>query len=862
MDKIKLRNNKAFKLLTKYLILIIRELDEKELLMNIEKKNLGYDDILIEEASKEIIDLNSNKKLKRQSQLSKSKFNKSINSIKEIQETNQKEIRQVQLIYFCLLKFKGLIRYMHFQGLKHNDIKKISYYIKHTQFKKGEYVFRQYDKSDKMFGVIKGKVIIRVVKTIDLYKKFLNEITSSNFVKDNYSEPVENIPIEYFMSDCEILDSDNESDENENNENNENDSFDSENFFSESEKNIDNKNINEKIKNINIENIINKNEENKIENNENKKENNENKIENNENENNNENKIENNEKKLENNENKYFQNILIRKKKTQNITKTMIPKTPRQNIKIKFLTQKILKYENNKKNFFNNNEEELDSEMEEKLKIEKKKKISSNLNFKKSSLKKLKLNKPKKYIKSILTHQTPNQKLENKILDKFILDFEYENFTITNGMCFGEWGLVYTIPRTTSIYCIEDCNLFYLEKEPFNRILSQKFLKSDINKLHFLLKTFPLFKNDLKNGKLLRKVTPLFFENETLVYTPFDKAENLFVVYQGECALVNNNKNIKNKEDYLTNKSNLKIINKLTIGGIAGYESCFNYNSNYKNGLLITKEFTTLIRINIKIISEKYKDFKKSVYPLYEEQKKIHDNIKIKGEKIKSHFNLNRLIEENNKFSIQNVIKDAMMIKKKKLFHNDFKSKNVIDNSEKSIRLKSDDLNDRNLNLRNKTFKDKKFKVKLQKDINKILTSKKYINQNTSPELILPKTKKHNHQKSLSPQSIITKTFSSGNTRKKTYSFFDNFSFSTEINIYNNKNKNINEESNNNDYNKRHFLTKKLIDNKSNILSPNDSINLIINSNKNKKFVNVNSRQKVSFYNSGKFNLPFLSYGN
>ena len=198
----------------------------------------------------------------------------------------------------------------------------------------------------------------------------------------------------------------------------------------------------------------------------------------------------------------------------------------------------------------------------------------------------------------------------------------------------------------------------------------------------------------------------------------------------------------------------------------------------------------------------------------------------------------------------------------KKVYHNDFKSKSIIDNCERSHRLKSDDLIDRNLNLRNKTFKDNKIKVKLQKNLNKFLSSKKFITQNTSPELILPKTKKHFHQKSLSPKSIITKTFSSGGTGKKTVSYLDNFSFSTEINIYNNKNKAINEESNNNDYNKRHFLTKKLIDNKSNILSPNDSINLIINSNKNKKFVNVNSRQKVSFYNSGKFNLPFLSYGN
>ena len=846
MDKIKLRYNKAFQLLSKYLILIIRELDEKELLMNIEKKNLGYDDILIEEASKEIIDLNQNKKPKRKtSQLSKNKVNKSINSIIDIQETRKEEIRQVQLIYFCLLKFKGLIRYMHFQGLKHSDIKKISYYIKHTQFKKGEYIFRQYDKSDKMFGVIKGKVIIRIIKTNDLYKKFLNEITSSNFVKDKYSEPVENIPIEYFMSDCEILDSDEEEEENKDNE--ENESFDSDKFFNDNEKNKKNKNENSKNENSKSENnksesINNKNEENKNENN--KSENIDNKIE----------KIDNKSENIDN----------IKMKK--NRKKTMNPQSTRTNIKIKFLTQKILKNANKKKLFFNEEEEEIESEIDNKIKIEKKKKISSIFQYKKSSLKKkIQIDKPKQYIKSIITHQTPNGKLENKILDKFILEFEQENFTITNGMCFGEWGLVYSIPRTTSIYCIEDCNLFYLEKEPFNRILSQKFLKSDINKLHFLLKTFPLFKNDLKNGKLLRKVTPLFFENETLVYTPFDKAENLFVVYQGECALVTiNNKNIKNKEDYLTNKSNLKVINKLTIGGIAGYESCFNYITNYKNGLLITKEFTTLIKINIKSISEKYKDFKKSVYPLYEEQKKIYDKIHSKGEKIKSFFNLNRFIEENNKNSLKNIVKNAMNPQKKKIYHNDFKSKSIIDNSIRSHRLKSDDLIDRNINVRNNTFKDNKFKVKLQKNLNQLFTSKKFFSQNTSPDLILPNTTKNFHQKSPSPQSINTKTFSSGNTGKKTVSYFDTFSFSTEINIYNNKNKVINEENNNNDYNnKRHFLTKKLINNKSNIISPNDSMNLINSSkDKNKKLVNINSRQKVSFYNSGKFNLPFLSYGN
>ena len=53
------------------LILIIRELDERELLLNIEKKNLGYDDILIEEASKKILDLIPNKKKQKIPILSK-----------------------------------------------------------------------------------------------------------------------------------------------------------------------------------------------------------------------------------------------------------------------------------------------------------------------------------------------------------------------------------------------------------------------------------------------------------------------------------------------------------------------------------------------------------------------------------------------------------------------------------------------------------------------------------------------------------------------------------------------------------------------------------------------------------------------
>ena len=47
-------NNKAVQLLSKYLIGLIREMDEKDILGDILKTNMGYDEILIEESSKDI----------------------------------------------------------------------------------------------------------------------------------------------------------------------------------------------------------------------------------------------------------------------------------------------------------------------------------------------------------------------------------------------------------------------------------------------------------------------------------------------------------------------------------------------------------------------------------------------------------------------------------------------------------------------------------------------------------------------------------------------------------------------------------------------------------------------------------------
>ncbi len=58
---------------------------------------------------------------------------------------------------------------------------------------------------------------------------------------------------------------------------------------------------------------------------------------------------------------------------------------------------------------------------------------------------------------------------EKKYLDTV---HEEEILTMTDGACFGEWGLLYNIPRTASAMAKEDSILFSIDKEYFDKALS------------------------------------------------------------------------------------------------------------------------------------------------------------------------------------------------------------------------------------------------------------------------------------------------------------------------------------------------------------------------------------------------------
>ena len=698
MDKkwwIALRNNKALKLFKKYIHQIINELYEKQIKQHMFRKDIKIDEILIEESSKEIdnyLKIKTNKTKRR------------TNSKEPLKEGK----RNINLLYMCLLKFNGLLKYMYFQGLNQQDIQKMAHFIRHTFRKKGSYVFRQFDKSNALYGVIKGKAVIRLVETNDYTKKFLMEASNGDF----NCNPPERINIQYFMSDCEE-----ESEEDEEEE-------------SDSEYSNNKLNMNIKDNSLDDDNkkrINNSNESNEKVDLNNSKDNKEKKN------------LKNDNKEVKNNKFKEEKEKLLKKNKkltvrTSNIFIHRLHKGNNKTIKSESNKLKLNSFKENNKtklspnknsqklklikspNNSKKNIKEIKNEKENKNnKEEKEEKRKKKEKEEKEKEKKIKI------IKAIQKYQTPVEPLKGIILENFIKEFEKENFSLTNGMCFGEWGLLYSIPRTTSIYASEDTHLFYLEKEYFNKTLLTKILKNDSQKIKFLLHKFPIFKKNFKIRHIFTKIVPLFVNKDNIIYTPFDKAENIYLIYQGEGILVNL-PSVKEKEEYILKKTNWQIISRLQEGGIAGIESCLGKNNKYENAFIITREYTTILKLNIQFFSELYKDFSKSLIPLYKSQQIIYHQLKKSNEKAKKIRNLKR------KFSLSKYVKGILDEEKKRTFSNDFQINKLKLNLNKSDFNNNKIIQQQNNQKVNHQNKKNQFRLKLntieKKNINTLFTNK------------------------------------------------------------------------------------------------------------------------------------------
>ena len=119
--KTMLNKNLFLRVFKKFLLKIILNLNQQKLVQDIFKSELNIKEVIKKESKKPIIDiLYINKKPNKKLNIDIKNKKTIINSINE---------RRIDLLTYCLLQFKGLIRYLHFYGVSKDDIRKMSYYI-------------------------------------------------------------------------------------------------------------------------------------------------------------------------------------------------------------------------------------------------------------------------------------------------------------------------------------------------------------------------------------------------------------------------------------------------------------------------------------------------------------------------------------------------------------------------------------------------------------------------------------------------------------------------------------------------------------------------------------------------------------
>ena len=91
----RIKKNKATIALSKYLIFLIKQINEKDIHDEILKRNLGYDEILIEESSKDILELNPRKKRKKYCQLTlNNNIKKGLSSLYEFSRITKRRYKK------------------------------------------------------------------------------------------------------------------------------------------------------------------------------------------------------------------------------------------------------------------------------------------------------------------------------------------------------------------------------------------------------------------------------------------------------------------------------------------------------------------------------------------------------------------------------------------------------------------------------------------------------------------------------------------------------------------------------------------------------------------------------------------------
>jgi hypothetical protein len=200
---------------------------------------------------------------------------------------------------------------------------------------------------------------------------------------------------------------------------------------------------------------------------------------------------------------------------------------------------------------------------------------------------------------------------------------------------------------------------------------------------------------------------PKLYDKGQILYTPFDIADHLFLVYKGECAMCETFKPFDNKNEFLLEKPKMKIISILNEGGIGGLEG-YQKNVHYEKYMIVNSSLTIILQFDIRDFDDNTCRFRRSLEPLYYQQQRMLYSIQRKG----LFFKIGREINKNDeeKIKLKDDIKKSTILKDKNLFAIKFQLNNNFNPN--STQINKDNItlfNKKKLNPINNNNTDQKF---------------------------------------------------------------------------------------------------------------------------------------------------------
>ena len=521
--------------------------------------------------------------------------------------------------------------------------------------------------------------------------------------------------------------------------------------------------------------------------------------------------------------------------------KKNIPKFENQNI-----NEAIQNDNNDNINNDNSNNDNNDNDDKDELKKNQKEEID-NINFEEKQM--------NKYF-DINYNNIPG-------INKLLKD-GYDIKILKKGECYGIYNLLNNQPYNLNAIALENTDIFYLEKEHFDKYLLTPISRIDLERKYIINKLIPSVPMEL-----ISTIQPEFYDNNHIIYTEFDYAFECFYIYKGSAEL-KKYPTAKNKNDIYEHKNILKTISKIDEGGIAGLEICKGPHSFYDNTLMITDSNTIIYRINVLYLKGKKhttrNNIKQFFTKLYGQQKAFLQRAEEKNLLYNEIYKLTQKIEKP-KFNYSNyfnsIFKDVNPPNKQKRNH-------LPQSQYQFQKLKLDSANNSNQKIKfnmistfynNKTLNNSRYKtIDTQKRNTKSNLFSLFSNKDKKKLSIIPRKMSRNDEEKDMPIfnsfNIYNSLFSSSKTKNQNQMV----TISQDSKLIPNNDNNINVKINN---------IKSVIFGKETQKSNDLSFPKLYknNSTKNKKKILMRKIQKQNKFNSmdkclydtGDFQIPFVT---